>query len=607
MIPSLSIVARTLNEAIAHHSAGRLGEAERLYRAILSTDPRHGEANHNLGAVYASLDQYEKALPFFQSAFETNKKQPQFRLSLIEALIQTGDYQGAGQLLVQAQRLGLTDPAFGLLRQRLNDVTTGGPAALEAALRHKDFARAEKFAADLTRDQPQVALGWYGMAIAMAAQGRPDDAIPAFERAWNMAGPQAESAYNIGRACQDRGQMDQALGWYQTALILDCTLAAPYGNICRLAQDAGQPEIAILFAERAWRLEPSLVVNAHNLAVAFENAGELEQAVKGHERAAGMTGLEAKESAFSLALLRLLTGDFEQGWAEYEARFDVERLQTGIHLPKLPRWSGDAVRPGTKILLLAEQGLGDAIQFARYAPLVQARGFAVTLALPKPLVSLFTDQWPGIRIAELNSAGRAYDYFCPLMSLPRLFKTDLNSVPAGIPYIQANPERTAAFAGTLQQGKKIRVGLTWSGSSAHIRNNVRSIPLAQFAPLFDLTDVEFHAVQTDIGPEDRALAARYENFHLHDGQLTDFQDTAALMSCLDLVIGVDTAPIHLAGALGRTAWIALHKIPDFRWMLNRTDSPWYPSMRMFRQQAAGDWSGVMMDLTRALQSLIGGY
>ena len=458
MFPSLSIVARTLNEAIAHHSAGRLNEAERLYRAILSTDPRHGEANHNLGAVYAGQDQYEKALPFFKLAFESNKKVPQFRLSLIEAFIQTGDYQAAGQLLVQAERLGLSDPAFGLLRKRLTEVTTGGPAALEAALRQKDFGRAEKFAADLTRDQPQVALGWYGLAIARAAQGRPDDAMPAFERAWTMAGPQAESAYNIGRACQDRGQMDQALGWYQTALILDCTFAAPYGNICRLAQDAGQPEIAILFAERAWRLEPSLTINAHNLAVAYENAGDLDQAVKAHERAAAMTGVEAKESIFSLSLLRLLTGDFEQGWVDYEARFDVERLQAGVHLPKLPRWTGDIVRPGTKILLLAEQGLGDAIQFARYAPLVQARGFAVTLALPKPLVGLFTDQWPGIRIAELNSAGRAYDYFCPLMSIPAIFKTNLTSIPASIPYIQPSPERIAAFCPNVRAKAAIRSG-----------------------------------------------------------------------------------------------------------------------------------------------------
>ncbi len=604
MIPSLSVITRTMADAVAHHSAGRLVEAERLYLVILSTDPRHGEANHNLGAVYAGLDQYEKALPFFQAAFETNKKQQQFRLSLIEALIQTGDYQGAGQLLVQAQRMGLTDPGFGLLRNRLNEVTSGGPAAVEAALRHMDFVRAEKFALDLTRAQPHVALGWYGLAIATAALGRPEDAMPAFERAWTIAGPQAETAYNIGRACQDRDQSDRALGWYQTALSLDCALAAAYGNICKLAQEAGQPDIAILFAERAWRLKPDVVINAHNLAVAFENAGDIGQAVKAHERAAAMTGVEAKESTFSLALLRLLTGDFERGWVDYESRFDVERLQNGVYLPKLPRWTGETVRPGTKILLLAEQGFGDAIQFVRYAPLVQARGFAVTLAVPKPLVELFTDQWPGIRVAELNAAGRGYDFFCPLMSLPRIFKTDLNTIPADIPYIHANLDRAAAFAERLGQTKIIRVGLAWSGSAAHIRNNVRSIPLARFEPLLNLTQVEFHGVQTDANADDHAFAASRPNLFLHDAQLTDFHETAALMSCLDLVIGVDTAPIHLAAAMGRPTWIALHKAPDFRWMLDRTDSPWYPSVRLFRQDIPGEWQSVISNLHAALQTSV---
>ena len=602
MIPQMSPIARTLAEAIAHHSAGRLAEAERLYRVILGTDPRQADANHNLGVIFAARGEYESAVPFFQAAFEANKKHIQFRLSLIEALIQSADYKGAGQLLLQAQRLDLKDPGFDLLRARLKEVTTGGPAALEAALRHQNFAGAEAFAKALTQDQPQFAFGWYGLAIAVAAQGRAMEAMPSFARAWELSGPQAEIAFNIGRACQDSEQFEQALGWYQAALVLDCTLASAFGNLSRLAETAKTLELSVIFADRAQRLQPDLAIHAYNLGAAFENAGDIDQAVKAHERASALRGPEAQESLFNLSLLQLLTGDFDRGWRGYETRFQLERIRNEIREPNIPRWTGQSVRPGTKILLASEQGFGDAIQFVRYALLVQARGFAVTVSVRKPLLALFKDQWPGIMVIDQDHAGLGYDYYCPLMSLPLIFNTNLASIPADIPYIHADQDLAAKMAASLGASKKTRIGLAWSGSATHARNHVRSMPLSFMAPLLEIREVEFYGVQIDIRPDDRAFAGAQANLTLRE---LNFAETAALMSCLDLMIGVDTAPVHLAAAMGIPTWIALHKVPDFRWMLNRTDSPWYPNVRLFRQETAGEWQPVISSIHAALRLFAG--
>jgi hypothetical protein len=304
---------------------------------------------------------------------------------------------------------------------------------------------------------------------------------------------------------------------------------------------------------------------------------------------------------FYLSIQQLAAGDFAGGWQGYEARWGTREFRNTrpAHLP--PQWRGEEIR-GARILIYSEQGLGDTIQFVRYASMVSARGATVVLKVQPALVRLLQGFDPSFTVVSTDSEeGMDVDWQCPLMSLPLAFGTELATIPAEVPYLRADPAAVHTWRQRLS-GPGLRVGLVWAGNPKHNRDRQRSIALRQFAPLMLLRGVTFYSLQKGAGAEDLAGTtlpvvdlSRY---------LEDFTDTAAIVANLDLVLCVDTAVAHLAAAMGRPVWMLIAMVNDWRWLKDRADTPWYPTMRLYRQRAIGQWDGVLGQVERDLRAML---
>jgi len=297
---------------------------------------------------------------------------------------------------------------------------------------------------------------------------------------------------------------------------------------------------------------------------------------------------------------KLLSGDFAEGWKQYEWRWQTDGFATTKRDLRQPRWQGHQSLDGKTILLHAEQGLGDTMQFCRYASLVAARRAKVILQVPRALKSLLTGLAGVAHLIADDEAVPLFDFHCPLLSLPLALNTTLATIPVDIPYLFAEHSAVAAWRKRLPATDEMRIGIAWSGNPLHRHDYKRSIALAEFAALFDVRS-KFVCLQNEVRTSDAEILDRYPDIAYFGDVLHDFSDTAALIATLDLVITVDTAIAHLAAAMGKRVWILLPFQPDWRWLTLRPDSPWYPSARLFRQSALGDWKSVIVKVRQALQ------
>jgi hypothetical protein len=382
-------------------------------------------------------------------------------------------------------------------------------------------------------------------------------------------GDDGVNLYHLGHVQYERGDYVAAEAALRRAVMIDPGRPEAFNDLGAALFRLGRDAEALTFIRQALRLDPNMA--------------------------------EAEESD-SIWLLRY--GRFREGWRKYEAR---KRTSQGMPTQRQfaqPQWRGEPIHDRT-ILLHAEQGFGDAIQFARYAPLVAARGAKVILEVHPGLATALRTL-PGVsRLIEHGVALPPFDLHCPLLSLPLAFDTDLDSIPASVPYVMPDPERVFAWRNRLGPRRVPRIGIAWSGNPHHREDRRRSIPLAAMADLLrDRTDREFHVVQNEIRHADRVTLGGLAHVRDHAGLLRDFADTAALVSLLDVVITVDTAVAHLAGAMGWPVWVMLASVPDWRWMLQRDDSPWYPSMWLFRQQRRDEWGPVLEEVARQLDDML---
>jgi hypothetical protein len=340
-------------------------------------------------------------------------------------------------------------------------------------------------------------------------------------------------------------------------------------------------------------------------AVALQRMGRYDEARAAFDAALALEP-EFADAHANRSHLHLLLGDFDRGWKEFEWRWRTQECAP-LKLPFMrPLWLGEQPLEGRTILLHAEQGLGDTIQFVRYVPLVRACGAKVVLAVQPQLQALFSCIGAESVLSAVPRLPPA-DLHCPLMSLPLAFKTRLETIPADTPYLSVNENGAAAWMARLPKrkwyggGRTRRVGVAWAGNPEFVDDETRSIGLANLAPLFSTKRVHFVSLQKNLRNGDREILQNHPQVtHLGDA-IADFRDTAAIMSQLDLIITSDTSVAHLAGALGRPVWILLQFSPDWRWLLDRTDSPWYPTARLFRQRQLADWERVVEQVREALQ------
>lgn len=471
--------AEVLALALQHHQAGRLSEAEHIYRQILLQQPNQVDALHLLGTIAHQSGQIETAIAYYRQA------------------------------LAKAPALASVHSNLGIALKQLGLV--------EEAIHHYNFAIAHQ--------------------------------------------PNAQFHYNLGVALQEVGKLEEAIQQYHTATVLNPNYAEAYNNLGYVQNQLGQIEEAIAHYHKAINCKPNFAEAHRNLAESL-----------------------------------LLIGDFTHGFAEYEWRW---QLFAPHQLPNFttPPWDGSYLA-GKTILLYAEQGLGDTIQFIRYAPLIKERGGRViATCLPSQVRLLKTV--PGIeQVFALDEELPLFHTQAPLMSLPYLFGTTPDTVPAQIPYLTPPSHNFK-----LSAGDRLKVGITWAGNPGNRYDIRRTCGLQPFLPLLATPEVDFYSLQIGSTKELAQLPPDVKVKYL-SVNISDFADTAAIVAQLDLVITIDTSVAHLAGALGKPTWVVLPFVPDWRWMLKRQDSPWYPTMRLFRQESIGDWSGVFARVAEALQSLV---
>ncbi len=412
--------------------------------------------------------------------------------------------------------------------------------------------------------------------------------------------PDAHS--NRGTALKDFGHLERAVAAHWAMFRIEPDNAEAHYNGGNVLQDLGRLDDALAAYDAALGLAPGYVEAHVHRGNTLKELGRLDDALAAYEAALRIKP-DLAEARFNISLVHLLWGRFAEGWRGYEYRWLAPGILGGKRRhADSPLWTGDST-DGRTILLWAEQGFGDAIQFVRYVPMLIQRGWRVILEVRPPLARLFA----GIAGATVVAVGESlppFDVQCPLLSLPLVFATTAETIPAPVPYLEPGQDAVAKWSSRLPRDG-LRVGVVWQGNPGHKHDRNRSFRSEQFSPLAALPGVHLISLQKEAGVDQLARLSSEAGIHTlgpdYDGG--DFLDTAAVIMALDLVIGADTSVVHLAGALGRPVWVALPTVPDWRWLTEREHSPWYPTMRLFRQTKRGDWDGVFVRIAAELCGL----
>jgi tetratricopeptide (TPR) repeat protein len=647
------LIGDAINLAMEHEQAGRLAEAEKICRVIVEQYPTTSAAWNLLAMIAARSGQDEIAVEHLTRAITGDPNIAALHANLGELKKRMGR---GDEALAAFQRAAELEPESAIMRNKLG---------IALRLVGNFEASAAEFARAMALD-PAYADPHNNRGNALRDLGRLDEAIEEYRVAIRLKPNLAEAHVNLGNVLGDRSRFDEALAEYQAALRIQPNHAETLNSLANLLRrmtkfdealtacreairlkpgyaegynilgsifyDREQFDEAIAAFEKAIELEPNNAMKRNNLAMAFGAAGKLEEAIGVAQTAVevkpdyaeGFNTLgnlladrgryDAAAAAFgraiqlrpdyalahwNLSLILLLRGDFENGWAEQEWRRKTTVESRSREFAQ-PTWDGGDLR-GRTILLHQEQGFGDMIQFVRYAPLVAERGGRVILSCAPPLASLLREIPEVAGVYGQNDLPE-FDCHCPMLSLPAVFKTRLDSIPAKTPYLKAPAEALARWREILAaKDGKLRVGLAWAGNPKRRLDRGRSVALEQLTLLSKINGIRLYSLQKGHAPQtSAAVAAGMELIDLSD-RLNDFAETAAAIENLDLVISVDTAVAHLAGALGKPVWVLIGFVPASRWMLDRNDSPWYPTMRLFRQPAMDDWNTPIARIAETLR------
>jgi Flp pilus assembly protein TadD len=480
---------------------------------------------------------------------------------------------------------------------------------LNQGLRHHqngNLAQAESLYRQVLRTDPLNTDALHLLGNLAYQAGHHEAALQLLRQALRLRPNFVEAHYNLGNVLRVQGHLKEAAACYREAVRLRPDLAAAQGNLGCVLTELGELDEAVVHCSAAVRLQPRAAEAHSNLGSALAYLGALEEAAACFAEAVRLNPNYAIAHKH-LGAYRLLKGDFERGWPEYEWRLHCR--QGPMRTFNQPSWNGTNLAERT-ILLHAEQGLGDTLQFIRYAPLVKQLGGKVLFECPPELVRI-VQSCAGIdRIIPLGQSLPAFDCQLPLLSLPHVLKTTMATVPASVPYLRAEPALMAQWRQELSGYAGFKIGIVWQGNPRYGQldcrnaNQWRSIPLAQFAPIADIPGVKLFSLQKGPGTEQLAQWPPPVPIVDLESRLLDFMDTAAVMMNLDLIITSDTSVPHLAGALGLPVWTVLQLVPDWRWLLERSDCPWYPTMRLFRQTKAGDWAEVFQRIATEIRLLV---
>ncbi len=449
--------------------------------------------------------------------------------------------------------------------------------------------------------KPDYAEACSNQGLILSELRRFDDALASFDRALALKPDDARLHNNRGTALQELKRLDEALAGFEAAVALQPDYAQAHYNCGLVLHDLNRLDESLARFDKAIALFPDYVQAHHNRGAVLQDLNRLGEAILAYDKAlALMPGYPEAFHNQSHCYLKL--GRFEEGWPLHEWRKKLAAPVGSRSFPQ-PLWLGREDIANKTLFLHCEQGLGDTIQFCRYGRLLRARGASVVMSVQQPLFSLLKQLKPDIQIIAQNDVPVAFDYHCPLLSLPLAFGTTLETIPSEPRYLSADRSLRQIWLARLPESAKPRIGFVWRGSAEHKNDANRSIALSLLAPLIDEA-ADWVSLQKDIAPTESALLAGLPQIVDLGRELRDFSDTAAVIDLLDLVITVDTSVAHLAGALGKPVWLLLPFNSDWRWLMDRDDSPWYPGVRLFRQSKFGAWPDVIARVKGALGDFV---
>jgi tetratricopeptide (TPR) repeat protein len=573
-----------LDQALALFQGGRLAEAKRIARRILMDQPKHAQALHLLGAALSQHGNHTEGLRVIDAAIQIEGQSASI-------------YNSRGNVLVALQRfeeaVASYDKAIALKSDFAEPFCNRGTAHQELKRFNEALLSYEKAIAL----KPNYAEAFCNRGLALQELNRFEEALASYDKAIALKPDYAEAFYNRGLSLQRRKSFDEALASYDLAIMLKSDFAEAICNRAATLRELKRLDEALASYDQAIALKPDVAEAFFSRGIVQQELKRIDEAVASYDQAIALKPGYA-EALWNRALGMLLLGRYEEGWRDYEYRWMAKDFPSRRQDLGLPTWQGEDLS-GRHLLVLSEQGLGDAIQFVRYLPLLTERKCKVTFLAPGKLVRLLRRSIQPAEIISDLKAGQGIDFQVGLMSLPLRFNTTMASIPYKVPYLRAEPELEARWKAQIG-AHGFKIGIAWQG------NPERSIPLEQFVPISRVPGVRLISLQKHVGldqlaglPKDAAIESLGDSF---DSGPDAFIDTAAVMTNLNLVITIDTSIAHLAGALGRPTWVVLRHVPDWRWLLDREDCPWYPSVRLFRQLRRDDWASVFAGVNQELKS-----
>lgn len=657
--PSAIGITTWLIEAFAAHQAGQWAEAERLYRKILAVQPDHADSRHLLGVIAYERGEFARALDQIDLilakdpnnclalnhrglALTALQRFDEALASYDRALAVQSDYAEAllnrGDVLAELKRLDEALASFNRALEVRGDYADAlcHRGVVLSQLKRPDEALASYDRAIATR--PTYTEAFYNRGVVLHERKRFAEALASYNAALALRPDYAEALCNRGMVLYELKAPEEALASYDRALALrpdfveaeihrgnalrmlkrfeealaSCERtverwtdrAAAYGNRAIVLHELQRFDEALADYDRAFAVDPDYPDALCNRGVTLYELGRFEEALASYARALAVRP-DFVDAHYNEAHSRLLIGDLRRGFEKFEWRWQIEFFASHKREFSQPQWTGAEEIAGRTILLHAADGFGDTIHLCRYTPIVASRGARVVLEVQSSLHELMGSLAGSAHVFAKGDTLPDFDLECSLLSLPRAFGTELATIPSTTPYLFVPPSRGSNWNARLGPRHRPRIGLAWSGDPTHSNDRNRSIRLDAFLRFLTGIDATFVSLQREVRAADTAvLQARDDVLHF-GAELKDFSDTAALISNLDLVVAVDTSVAHVAGALGKPVWILLPYIPDWRWLFDRDDSPWYPTARLFRQGDTRTWEDVIARVGTALRDFVG--
>ena len=575
------------------HQRGNLNDAQNIYEQILSIQENNFDALQLLGALFAQVKKYPQAIKFLSKAIIVDPNH-------------AGCFSNLGISFQKLRRLeealSSYDKAISLQADYAEAYSNRG-AVLQELKRFDEALSSYDKAISIKGDYAEA---FNSRGTVLEELKCLEEALSSYHKAISINKDYTEAYYNRGNVLHKLKRLEEALSSYDKAISLHEDYAEAYSNRGLVLQDLKRLEEALSSYDKAISLHEDYAEAYSNRGTVLEELKRLDEALSSYEKAISINK-DYAEAYWNSSICYLLAGNFNEGWARYEWRWQSKSISktAGIRKFSQPLWLGTEVLKDQTIFLYAEQGLGDTIQFSRYVSLVAGLGAKVVLEVQPSLVKLLSYLEGISQIISKGDKLPNFDYQCPLMSLPLAFKTELKTIPSVSKNISTDEKKVEKWQAILGEKTKPRVGIVWSGAVNHKNDLQRSLKLSQLITHLP-SDYEYLSLQKEISDVDKEVLIECCKIKHFGDDLKDFTDTAALCELIDIVISVDTSVAHLAGTLGKNTWVLLPYSPDWRWLLDRNDSPWYSSVKLYRQEKINDWESVLVNIESDLKKLLNG-